>query len=301
MMAKRSVLAITLLASCGGRAPLQPLPDGGPPDVARFAAIGDYGSGSADEGAVADLIRNWGADYIVTLGDNNYPSGEAATIDDNIGRFYADYIGGYHGRFGPGSPVNRFWPCIGNHDRYSMPPLQPYLDYFHALPNNGRYYDVVIGDVQLFALDSNDPRDPALEPDGFTMDSVQGRWLQSRLALSKACHKIVFFHHPPYSSGTFGVSQMQWPFKAWGADVVMTGHEHFYERLDVDGIPYITQGLGGDDKFGFNDTPDARSRVRYNQDFGALLITADKHGIHYEFRTVSGVTVDTLTVPKSCL
>src|SRR5262245_40353147 len=98
------------------------------------------------------MVKAWNPDFILTVGDNNYPSGESTTIDANIGKYYSDYIGGYIGTYGSGSPVNRFWPSLGNHDRYSMPPLAPYLTYFHVLPGNMRNYDLQIGRVGLFAV-----------------------------------------------------------------------------------------------------------------------------------------------------
>jgi tartrate-resistant acid phosphatase type 5 len=302
---KRWLLALFApLAACGRTEHIVHPPDMYTPPpadvVARFAAMGDYGSGSIYEGYVASTIKAWNPDYILALGDNNYPSGEAATIDAHIGQFYSDYIGGYIGMYGHGADMNRFWPCIGNHDRYSTPPLQPYLDYFHILPGNQRYYDVVIGNVHLFSVDSTSIYDKPPEPDGVTPTSIQGMWLQDKLASSKACLKVVFFHHPPYSSGLYGVPGMQWPFKEWGADVILTGHEHFYERLEVDGMPYITAGLGGDDKFGFNTTPDPHSVVRFNTDFGALFVTVEHQKVTYEFRTIGGMLIDTLTLPVKC-
>src|SRR5262245_17274080 len=58
----------------------------------RFAVIGDYGSAGPVEADVAALVKSWNPDFIVTVGDNNYTSGSAATIDANIGQYYHDYI-----------------------------------------------------------------------------------------------------------------------------------------------------------------------------------------------------------------
>lgn len=58
----------------------------------RFAVIGDYGSGRPQEQDVANLVKSWNPDFIITTGDNNYPNGEASTIDPNIGQFYHDFI-----------------------------------------------------------------------------------------------------------------------------------------------------------------------------------------------------------------
>src|SRR5690349_4310730 len=65
----------------------------------KFAAIGDYGVNSIKEGAVAKLVKSWNPDFIITLGDNNYPSGESSTIDENIGKYYSEYILNYKGKF----------------------------------------------------------------------------------------------------------------------------------------------------------------------------------------------------------
>ena len=64
------------------------------------------------QAAVADLVTSWKPAFVVTTGDNNYPKGEAATIDDNIGKYYSDFIGNYRGRYGRGSSENRFFPVL---------------------------------------------------------------------------------------------------------------------------------------------------------------------------------------------
>jgi hypothetical protein len=265
-----------------------------------FAVIGDYGSAAdplgslvGNEGGVAALIESKNVDFIVTTGDNNYPSGAAGTIDGNIGQFYARFIGSYTGQYGPGSDSNRFWPSPGNHD-WNTPGLVPYLDYF-TLPGNERYYEVDLGLVHLFAIDSDGD-----EPDGTTATSVQGQWLQAQLAASTSCFDLVYFHHPAYSSGDHGSSvRMQWPFEEWGADVVMAGHDHSYERLQVGGIPYFVSGLGGAGIYQFG-TPIPESQVRYNAAHGALFVRATDAGMVFEFIDVNGVVSDTHTYEKSC-
>ena len=235
-------------------------------------------------------MKSWSPDFVITLGDNNYPDGEASTIDSHIGKYYASFIGGYHGQFGPGSATNRFWPSPGNHDWVTG--LKAYADYF-TLPGNERYYDVDLGIVHLYAIDS-DPH----EPDGTSSDSAQANWLKTRLASSRACYDVVYFHHAAYSSARHGSTEsMRWPFKAWGAEVVVSGHDHTYERLDVDGLPYFVNGLGGAEKYGFYGTPLPQSQFRFNDDYGAMLVTAAPNAITYEFFTADGVKRDSLTVP----
>ena len=258
----------------------------------RFAVIGDFGADTPDEGRVAALVKSWRPDFIITTGDNNYPTGAASTIDANIGKYYAEFIGNYRGRFDAGSPVNRFWPSVGNHDWISG--LGAYLDYF-TLPGNERYYDVDLGLVHLYAIDS-DPH----EPDGVGSDSVQAKWLKDRLASSKSCYDVVYFHHPAYSSSEHGSSQfMRWPFRAWGAEVVFAGHDHSYERCLVDGIPYFVIGLSGASRYGFPRDPLPETQFRYNEDFGAMLIDAGATSVTYQFFTSDGAKRDSLTVPAS--
>lgn len=74
----------------------------------RFAVIGDYGLAGDAEARVAQLINTWGPDLIITTGDNNYPDGEAATIDANIGQYYQQYIYPYRGTYGPGQTATDF-------------------------------------------------------------------------------------------------------------------------------------------------------------------------------------------------
>jgi len=279
-----------------------PVPDGGCPTVeptsgadagalTRFAAIGDFGFAGPAEEAVADLVKGWRPEFVITVGDNNYPLGAADTIDVNIGLFYHSFIAPYVGRFGCGAVRNRFFPSLGNHD-WMTDGARPYLDYF-ALPGNERYYDFVWGPVHLFALDS----DPA-EPDGNTADSVQAAWLKRRLAASTARWKIVYLHHAPYSSGPHGSQlALRWPYKAWGVDLVLAGHDHDYERFDIDGLPYVVDGLGGAVFYPLG-SPASGSVARYNENAGALLVEADATSLSGRFQTVDGRQIDTFALTK---
>jgi hypothetical protein len=255
----------------------------------RFAVVGDYGSAGPAEEQVAKLIKSWRPDFILTTGDNNYPSGGADTIDANIGQYFHDFICPYRGGYGPGANRNRFFPALGNHDWYTLG-AAPYLDYF-ALPGKERYYDLVWGDVHFFALDS-DPN----EPDGVSADSVQAQWLKNRLASSPARWQLVTMHHPPYSSGPhLSTTYMQWPYKEWGVDLVLGGHDHIYERITVDGLPYVVTGLGGASIYSFTATV-AGSDLQYNAKYGAALIEADATRLSMRFYTGDGEKVDELSL-----
>jgi len=246
--------------------------------IVRFAAIGDYGRWyTPGEILVSQMLHGWNPDLIITLGDNNYEFGADSTIDSNIGQFYHDYIFPYNGSFGNGSPYNRFYPALGNHD-WITDSARPYLNYFQ-LPGNERYYDFVAGNVHFFALDSD-----VNEPDGNTSSSAQAMWLMNRLAVSNSRFKIVYFHHPPYSSGMHGNNaDMKWPFKQWGATVIFCGHEHNYERLvDSTGMTYFVNGLGGKDWREFS-TIVPESRFRFTGNYGAMLVTSYTDSLNIKF------------------
>ena len=259
----------------------------------RFAVIGDYGNGSPSEAAVAEMVLSWEPDFIITTGDNNYNHGEASTIDHNIGQFYHSYIFPYDGEYGEGAEeTNRFFPSLGNHD-WETDGAQPYLDYFTLLGNE-RYYDFVEGPVHLFAVDAD-----FNEPDGIDGDSVQAEWLRGGLEDSTATWQIVYMHMPPYSSSaTHGSAPiMQWDYQEWGADAVLAGHDHTYERIMVDDLVYFVNGTGGQSLYNFT-TPVPGSEFRYNRNFGAMLVEATEQFITFEFYSVfeGGTLIDSYTI-----
>ncbi len=257
----------------------------------RFAVIGDFGGDGPPEADVAALVKSWNPDFVITVGDNNYPNGSASTIDATIGQYYHDYIYPYQGEYGPGAETNRFFPSLGNHD-WQTDAAQPYLDYF-TLPNNERYYDFTWGPLHFFVLDSD-----SAEPDGISSSSVQGDWLKGNLAESTSPWNVVYFHHAPYSSGLHGPSDwMQWPFKAWRASVVLSGHDHTYERLQEDGLTYFVNGLGGGAIYNFPRLYPG-SQVRYNADYGAMLVEADSGQMTFQFFSRKDKLIDTFTLQK---
>jgi tartrate-resistant acid phosphatase type 5 len=227
-----------------------------------FAVIGDYGSDAqglgADERSVANMVKSWNPDFIITLGDNNYPKGSSNTMTQNISKYYCDYI------YNPGAVPqpcsgrattqkrNLFFPTLGNHD-WCAKHAKPYTEYFTQLPGNRRYYDFVIGPVHFFALDSQSKeactcRNPdCSEPDGADEDSEQAQWLKNKLKESKSAWKIVYFHHAPYTCKKAS-KWMRWPFQTWGANAVLSGHKHVYERgwlSSAKNFPYFVNGVGG--------------------------------------------------------
>ena len=275
------------------------------PATLNFAVIGDYGTGSTGERQVADLVKSWNPEFVATLGDNNYPSGAASTIDQMVGKYYQEFIGNYSGKYGPGSADNRFFPALGNHDwrtRLGSPALPtPYLDYF-SLPGNERYYTFSKGPVQFFVLDSGDGSgggNDGFEPDGCSADSIQGNWLKQGLAASDKVWQVVLLHHPPFSSGDHGSTPiMQWPFREWGVDLVMSGHDHHYERIDKEGLTFLVNGLGGA-SLTTPVSPVDGSQVRLSGQYGALRCSATEQMLKMEMVSVSGKILDTFQIPSS--
>ncbi|MEO8210428.1 MAG: metallophosphoesterase [bacterium] len=247
----------------------------------KFAIIGDFGYEGANELNVSILVKSWNPEFIITLGDNNYDYGEQSTIDPNIGQYYSQFIYPYIGNYGSGDTVNRFFPSLGNHD-WDTDSASPYLNYF-TLPGNERYYDFIKGDIHFFVLDS-DPR----EPDGTDSNSVQALWLKNSLASSTQQFNLIYFHHPAYTSGRNGnFVYMQWPFKRWGADAVFSGHDHTYERIYFDGLTYFVNGLGGRSIDYFN-APITGSVIRYNDNYGAMLVDSYEDSLTFRFYSISG-------------
>lgn len=273
-----------------------------------FAVIGDDGTHSEGEKAVAEMVNGWNPDFILDTGDAYYARAGGYTTDKydrSVGTYYCDFLKDVtttgtdcpHGS----ATRNRFFPTLGNHD-YTDASLDNYLKYFD-LPGSGfksssgneRYYDFTWGPVHFFAINSNQ-----VEPDGTSPDSKQGQWLKKALAASTSAWNIVFFHHPPYSSGaTHGDGEwMQWPFKDWGVTAVLSGHEHLYERLQKDGVIYFVNGAGGGDHYDFRATPEAASRARVAGVYGAQKITATDKTIRFEFYAVDGKRADSYTIHK---
>ncbi len=272
----------------------------------KFAVIGDYGTKSEGTTAVSNLVKSWDPDFILTTGDNNY--GKAEDIDHNVGSIYSRYIYPYNGDYEkPSVTHSRFFPCLGNHD-FQGRDATSYLNYF-SLPGNGYYYDFVKGGIHFFSVCS-DKRCP----DGIAPDSKQMLWLKEKVQDSKIPWKLIYYHHPTYSSCVRSPGGGDWPveyleknnerridlpFSDWGVSAVLSGHLHLYERFDVKGIPYIINGLGGDERYKFvDDHPDPESIVRFSDEDGAMLIEASDTELAFRFVTTSGKIIDEVLLKK---
>lgn len=262
----------------------------------NFAIIADYGQDSAGELAVSELVKSWSPSFILANGDCDY----LGNYDLTTGKYYQEYLSPYTGAYGDGAAdgVNKFWAVPANHDWDAdggpgSTTLAKFLAFFSMNPNNKRYYELVRGPVHFFLL-SSDNR----EPDGNTQTSKQGEWLRTKLALSPARWKVVLIHDPPYTNHVDkpGILASRWPFEDWGADIVISGDAHSYQRFSIDGFPYLVNGAGGAGLTAFFAPDIAGTVTKYNTKHGALKCVVDCDTLSFEFIDTDGTVIDTLTL-----
>jgi predicted phosphodiesterase len=277
-LALRSAVAMTVAMTVAtgvlaGMALTATATDAGP-RPGSVAVIGDYGAGSDAQREVADLVASARPRAVVSVGDNVY--------DD---RGYPSLVGDY---YGPWVASEDLIPAAGNHDHEEG--IAAFDEYFSYL--DGRHvYSAGRAGMRFFVLDSTTALDSPASMKG------QRDWLKRSLLASRARWKVVVLHHAPYSSSDShgSTAEFQWPFAGWGADLVLSGHDHLYERIVTDGTTYVVDGSGGKDLYGFGDAV-AGSTIRYNDDFGALFLTASDRALVGEFWSVGGVRVDGFTL-----
>jgi hypothetical protein len=249
-------------------------------DIARCPYRDAAYSGAADTAATiaAGLARDPHA-AVLALGDLTYPHGTAQEFRDCYTPTW--------GRF-----KDRTWPAPGNHEYYSAQ-ARPYFDYFGARAAHG-WYSVTLGSWHVVSLDSN------LAPAG---QAAQLDWLRADLAAHPARCTLAFWHHPLYSSGGHGsVPTMR---AAWqilydaGAELVLSGHDHDYERFapqDADGRVDAARGLrqfvvgtGGAYPTPFL-IPRAHSEARDSSRQGVLRLRLRDDGYEWEFLESNRIT-----------
>lgn len=248
-----------------------------------FVIFGDTQGATAGTDEAVPLAESFEPDFLVLLGDLS-EDGDAEDLQAEVLDYFQDYIN-----------AEKFYPVWGNHDlsngslvgtQYGGT-LLALFDYIAELNSSKLYYDFEVGCCHFFVINSGytdgDPR----EPDGITSGSTQALWLQAALAASDAEWNIVCLHRAPYTSEniyTPGATVMRWPFKTWGADIVFAGHAHNYERLLVDGLPYLVVGTGGQALRGFGAPVDG-SQKRFYADYGVTRVIASTTRlqiVHYD-------------------
>lgn len=291
--------------ACGTRTPLKHFRTAPPADTrhVHFVAVGDFGTGGNRERDVAASMLARQPELFIALGDNAYEAGTETELQHNLFEPLADLI----------SEVP-FFPVSGNHE-YVTNQAQPYLDnlYLPTSPSGGeRYYSFDWGFVHFVGLDSNCAVGLASN-DRCTL-AAQRAWLEQDLAQSQAPWKIVYMHHPPWSSGEHGsqltVRREFGPlFEKYGVDLVLTGHDHNYERSKPmigdrvaagaeKGIPYLVVGGGGANLREFATSKPEWSVLRNNSAYGFLDVDVTEGTLSAKLLTLDGSVLDSFTLTK---
>jgi acid phosphatase type 7 len=257
-------------------------------DIARCGASGDL--------KTAAIIKKNPTATVLPLGDNAYENGAPL-----------DYANCYNPAWGPF--LNRTKPVPGNHD-YLTPGAAGYFGYFGAAagtPGKG-YYSYNLGSWHLIAINSS-----CGDAGGCGSGSPQEKWLRADLAANKSMCTLAYWHHPYYSSpatgGTGATPGMATIFEDLykaGAEIVLSGHVHAYERFapqndfaGVDsarGVVQFVVGTGGSNFTPLLQPAAANLLVSEDTVFGVLKLTLHPTSYTYQFIPISGKFTDTGTV-----
>jgi hypothetical protein len=269
--------APTPSAAAQGSNSTGPTPSGSAGEGATLLAVGDIGSCNASND---DLVGKLAASLpgtVALIGDIAYETGSA--------RDYANC-------FNPtwGSLLDRLRPAPGNHD-YETRGAAGYFSYFGAGAGTlgEGWYSYDLGAWHVIALNSECG---AIEG-GCGKESVELDWLRADLAAHPAQCTLAYWHHPRYSSGLHGNNAMTERFWAAlsdaGADLILSGHDHDYERLSpVGGIRSFVVGTGGRSLYAWPGSPGPYTEVRANDTYGLLELTLRPADFSWRFIAAAG-------------
>ena len=269
-------------------------PDGSGPPTIVLTGAGDIADCALAGAAKTSDILVGQAGSIFTAGDNAYPDGSAANFSDCYGPTW-------------GRVKDRtILPAAGNHD-WNTGGAAGYLGYFGAAaaPHGVTWYSTDLGAWHVIVLDSD-----CAQVGGCDAASPQGRWLAADLAASDARCTLAIWHHPRFSSGEHGNDAEVGPFwnqlVAAGAELVVNGHDHDYERfapqdaaghlLRPGGLREIVVGTGGAELRAFH-TLAANSEYRQAGTWGVLRLTLHPANYDWEFLPASGDLADSGSTP----
>ena len=243
----------------------------------RFGVIGDNGTGGVSEYEVGRQLgtyhQKFPFTFVLMMEDNLYGSERP---QDFVTKFEAPYKILLDAKVA-------FYAALGNHDD----PNQRFYTPFNMAGK--RYYSFKKGNVRFFALDSN------------YVDPAQLAWLEPELKNSGSDWKIAYFHHPLYSSGMHGSQTdlrvlLEPLFLKYGVDVVLSGHEHFYQRIKPQkGIHYFVSGAAGELRPG-DLRPSEMTAAGFDSDRSFMLIEVAGKGLSFQAVSRTGRTVDKGTI-----
>lgn len=247
------------------------------------------------QAATASLISARSPNRVIAPGDIQYDSGatsEFTSFDASWGQFKGLVA-----------------PAPGNHD-YGTPGAAGYFSYFGAAagdPSQG-FYSFDLGSWHIISLNSNCAADGTCSDTQIGTSEAQVQWLKSDLAAHPGACTLAFWHHPLIGDGNGGPNPSLKPLwdalYAHGADLVLNGHDHAYERfvpLDpagasdpTRGVTEMVVGTGGEDHIGLTYTPATDARLVMAQDtaFGASFITLQPDRFTWDYREIDGTRFD---------
>jgi calcineurin-like phosphoesterase family protein len=265
---------------------------GGSPGDAVLVATGDiacepeasnfnHGLGTATacrQKDTSDLALAIGPDRVAALGDTQYDSAAGAA-----------YLASYDLSWGRLKAITR--PAVGNHEYLVSTSASGYFSYFPVAGAPTGYYSYDLGTWHVVVLNSN------CNIVACSAGSAQEQWLRDDLAANSTACTVAYFHHPLFTSGSshpgaVAVRPLWQALVAQGVDVVLNGHNHGYERFDLQdangvagpaGIREFVVGTGGKSLAGFGPVQ-PNSEVR-SAAYGVLQLTL--HGASYSWRFVS--------------
>jgi hypothetical protein len=237
-----------------------------------------------DARATGRLIEQADPDAVLALGDEQYDDG---TLEE--------FLGAYDEAWGGFKSIT--YPAPGNHE-YNTPGAAGYYAYFGAAagdPSQG-WYSFDLGAWHIVSLNSE-----CAWIGGCTLVSPQGRWLLADLAAHPAACTLAYWHRPRFSSGEYASDAGMAPFwealYAAGAEIVLNGHQHAYERfapqspaaaLDTQsGIREFVVGTGGAG-LAPQERPQPNSEVRQSTTHGVLQLTLRPDGYDWSFVPIPG-------------
>jgi hypothetical protein len=247
----------------------------------RFMVVGDTGTGGKEQYELAGvMLRYWQSfpfDFALMMGDNLYGSEKAEDYKRKFEDAYRPLL----------DNKVKFYATLGNHDESNE------RFYANFNMNGAEYYNFKKGPVSFYSLNSN------------YMDKKQLVWLEEKLKADTSDWKVAFFHHPPYSSGgkhgsSTGLREVVEPlFVKYGVNVVLAGHEHFYERIKPQkGIYYFISGAGGKLREGDVKENSPLMEKAFDTDLSFMLWEVAGDEMHFQVISRAGETVDSGVIPN---
>ena len=247
----------------------------------KFAVMGDNGNGTKRQYEVADMMakvqEKFPYDMVIMLGDNMYGSQNPKDFETKFEIPYKSLL----------DRKVKFYAALGNHDNQENRFYKPWN------MNGERFYSFKKDNVRFFVLDTD------------YVDPKQREWIERELKNSTDDWKIVYFHHPLYSSGGRHGSEpdlrelLEPLFVNNGVSVVFQGHDHIYERIKPQqGITYFVSGAAGQLRPG-DLKKSAITAAGYDQDQSFMIVEVDKDDMHFQTIARTGKTLDSGVIKRT--